>query len=188
MVEWEGGRVSDMVADAVIAVLLQAGAGADGLAGGSSAGGLAALDSAEAAFKKARDAGDMTAAAAAELNAVAALVGAQFGPALVDDEAGAVHVDVGGSRQLLHHKQAGSASGLQGSRAEGQHAGAEGGGGLDGEAVPAPPPGVPATIYLSSGSGGAGAKVVCEDGHVRLRLEKAVRRLLEAMRPVCTEL
>jgi hypothetical protein len=186
MVEWEGGRASDMVADAVIAVLLQAGAGADGI---SNAGSLAALDSAETAFKKARDAGDMHAAAAAELNAVAALVGAQFGPALVDDQVGAVHVDVGGSRELVSQRGVDSQGSVQGSglaqASAGLHAGSQG---VDGEAAPAPPPGVPATIHLAPGSGAAGVKVVCEDGHVRLRLEKAVRRLLEAMRPVCTEL
>jgi hypothetical protein len=47
---------------------------------------------------------------------------------------------------------------------------------------------VHAVITIAPGAGAAGLKVTCEDGAVRGRLDKAVRRLLEALRPICMEM
>jgi len=82
VVEWAGGPAGDLVADAVVAVLLQA------------AGEPLAAAEAETARRDALAAGDKAGAAAAELSLLAALLGAQFGVAVADVEAGVVRVAV----------------------------------------------------------------------------------------------
>ena len=72
VLEWCGGSDADMVADAVVAVVLGA------------AGQPPALEGCEVQRHKALKAGDLEGAAAAELGIVTALLGAQFGPARVD--------------------------------------------------------------------------------------------------------
>lgn len=72
VLEWCGGSDADMVADAVVAVVLQA------------AGQPPGLPAIEVQRHKAIAAGDGEAAARAELGIVTSLLGAQFGPARVD--------------------------------------------------------------------------------------------------------
>ncbi|KAF5839966.1 beta-lactamase-like protein [Dunaliella salina] len=84
VVEWEGGRVADMVADAVVAVLLRE--------TGDAHGRMAAADAAWQAAK--REGSDSAAVLAAELGLVAAVVGSQFGPASVDQANGVVNLEV----------------------------------------------------------------------------------------------
>lgn len=120
VVEWEGGAVGDMVADAVVAVVLQATGEPPG----------AAL--AEEARRQALAAGDVDAVAAAELQLLAALLGSQFGPAVVDAAKQLITVDV------------------------------------DGEVV--------SVDYRTS-------KVASDNENLRRRVETAVLRVSEAMRP-----
>lgn len=165
LVEWEGGKVPDLVADAVVAVLLRAAAGEGE---GHAPAGLPALEAAEAARRAAEAAGDAEAAARAELEAVAALMRAQFGPAKVDEEQGAVHVQVGGlatpdAQPVEVHIR------LQDSCSSDGH----GGKGSSGAGA--------------SIAGRGGCKVECADAQMRGRVDKAVRRLLEAMRPISVE-
>ncbi len=76
--EWCGGSDADMVADAVVAVVLQA------------AGQPPGLPAIEVQRHKALAAGDAEAAERAELGIITSLLGAQFGPARVDtDQVGA---------------------------------------------------------------------------------------------------
>ncbi|KAK9822187.1 hypothetical protein WJX81_008406 [Elliptochloris bilobata] len=84
VLEWEGGAPGDTVADAVVAVILQAGGEPAGMPG------------AEAARRAALAAGDAAGAAAAEAALLAALLSAQFGAARVDSELGFVLVDADG--------------------------------------------------------------------------------------------
>ena len=72
VLEWCGGSDADMVADAVVAVVLQA------------AGQPPGLPAIEVRRHKALAAGDVEAAAAAEAGIITSLLGAQFGPARVD--------------------------------------------------------------------------------------------------------
>lgn len=72
VLEWCGGSDADMVADAVVAVVLQA------------AGQPPGLPAIEVQRHKALAAGDVEAAAAAEAGIITSLLGAQFGPARVD--------------------------------------------------------------------------------------------------------
>ena len=72
ILEWCGGSDTDMVADAVVAVVLQ------------SAGEPPGLPAIEVQRHKALQSGDVDAADAAELAIITALLGAQFGPARVD--------------------------------------------------------------------------------------------------------
>ncbi|KXZ41549.1 hypothetical protein GPECTOR_400g230 [Gonium pectorale] len=92
VLEWEGGRHGDMVADAVIAVVLQA------------VGEPPAATSAEAAMLRARAAGDEAAAAVAELHLLAALLQSQYGPAAVDETAGVVSLTVDGAAVVVDHR------------------------------------------------------------------------------------
>jgi len=131
MVEWEGGKVNDMVADAVVAVLLHATA----VQGGSSK----AIVMAETELQRARAAGDEEATARAECAAIAAVMAAQFGPTHIEDDE--VHVQAGGTAS-------------------------------------SPASGVPVVITPADG------KVVCGDPAVKARIERAVHRMLDAMRPV----
>eukprot|EP00195_Chlamydomonas_chlamydogama_P006597 CAMPEP_0202904758 /NCGR_PEP_ID=MMETSP1392-20130828/30978_1 /ASSEMBLY_ACC=CAM_ASM_000868 /TAXON_ID=225041 /ORGANISM="Chlamydomonas chlamydogama, Strain SAG 11-48b" /LENGTH=723 /DNA_ID=CAMNT_0049592553 /DNA_START=19 /DNA_END=2190 /DNA_ORIENTATION=+ len=120
VVEWEGGKVGDMVADAVVAVLLQA--------VGEPAGVVMAEEARQAALLR----NDSAAATTAELQLIAALLQAQFGPAVVDEAAGTVEVTVDNQTAIVDY-----------------HPG----------------------------------KVICSEEGLRVRLEKAVSRLLEALRP-----
>jgi cleavage and polyadenylation specificity factor subunit 3 len=74
VLEWCGGSDADMVADAVVAVVLQA------------AGQPPGLSAIEVQRHKALQAGDHEAAEHAELGIVTALLNAQFGPARVDTD------------------------------------------------------------------------------------------------------
>ena len=74
VLEWVSGSDADMVADAVVAVVLQA------------AGAPPGMEGAEAARRKALAAGDTGGVEAAELSILTALLGAQFGPARVDED------------------------------------------------------------------------------------------------------
>lgn len=131
LVEWEGGKVNDMVADAVIATLLRA-------TGGSPPG----LEAADTLWRAARTAGDKEAAERAELHIIAALMRAQFGPAQVDEETGVIKVQVG-----AHHAS---------------H----------------PLEGLQVSIALHEG------KVECADLALSARVDRAVRRMMEALHPV----
>lgn len=92
VVEWEGGSIGDMVADAVIAVILQAAGEPPGAA------------RAEEARRKALAAQDIDAAVAAELQLIAALLRAQFGPATIDTAAETITLMVDNSRISIDHK------------------------------------------------------------------------------------
>ena len=72
MLEWCGGSDADMVADAVVAVVLGA------------AGQPPGLPAIEVQRHQAMKAGDPEAAERAELGIITSLLGAQFGPARVD--------------------------------------------------------------------------------------------------------
>lgn len=97
LIEWEGGKVSDLVADAVVAVLLQASVEQGE---GQGPGPAAALDAAMAA-RAAAGSDDCDVVVQAECSAVAALLGAQFGPTRVDHASGEVHVQVRGVGSLI---------------------------------------------------------------------------------------
>ncbi|PNW75066.1 hypothetical protein CHLRE_12g498050v5 [Chlamydomonas reinhardtii] len=92
VLEWEGGRQGDMVADAVVAVVLQ------------SIGEPPEATSAESAMLAARAAGDEAAAAAAELHLIGALLRGQFGPAAVDEAGGLVRLDVDGVEAAVDYR------------------------------------------------------------------------------------
>ncbi|GFR43562.1 hypothetical protein Agub_g4655 [Astrephomene gubernaculifera] len=93
VLEWEGGRQGDMVADAVIAVVLQ------------TAGEPPAAASAESAMLAARAAGDEAAASAAELHLIAALLRSQYGPAAVDEARGVINLTVDGAAAVVDHRE-----------------------------------------------------------------------------------
>jgi cleavage and polyadenylation specificity factor subunit 3 len=84
VVEWEGGSQGDLLADAVIAVLLQA------------AEEPPAASAAEAARRAALQQGDAAGAAAAEMALAAELLKVQFGSVRVDVENGVLVVDLDG--------------------------------------------------------------------------------------------
>jgi cleavage and polyadenylation specificity factor subunit 3 len=92
VLEWTGGSEADMIADAVVAVVLQA------------AGQSPGLSEAELARHKAMQAGDAQGAAKAEVGFMAALLGAQFGEAKVDHEQGIIFVDVDGKHVVVNSK------------------------------------------------------------------------------------
>ncbi|MEW5299365.1 MAG: hypothetical protein WDW36_002388 [Sanguina aurantia] len=92
-IEWEGGRVGDMVADAVIAVLLQ------------SAGESPTASAADVARRAALQGGDPGAVLATELRLVAALMSCQYGPAVVDDVNGVVNVSASTDSPQLRKKR-----------------------------------------------------------------------------------
>jgi cleavage and polyadenylation specificity factor subunit 3 len=81
-----------MIADAVVAVVLQA------------AGQSPGLSEAELARHKAMQAGDAQGAARAEVGFMAALLGAQFGEAKIDHEQGIIFVDVDGKHVVVNSK------------------------------------------------------------------------------------
>ncbi|PRW05865.1 Cleavage and polyadenylation specificity factor subunit 3 [Chlorella sorokiniana] len=92
VLEWCGGSDADMVADAVVAVVLQA------------AGQPPGLPAIEVQRHKALAAGDVEAAAAAEAGIITSLLGAQFGPARVDADQGLIFVDVDGQHVVVNAK------------------------------------------------------------------------------------
>jgi cleavage and polyadenylation specificity factor subunit 3 len=92
VLEWTGGSDADMIADAVVAVVLQA------------AGQSPGLSEAELARHKAMQAGDAQGAAKAEVGFMAALLGAQFGEAKIDHEQGIIFVDVDGKHVVVNSK------------------------------------------------------------------------------------
>ena len=92
VLEWTGGSEADMIADAVVAVILQA------------AGQPPGVSEAEVARHKALQAGDVDAAAQAEVGLMVALLSAQFGPAKVDTEQGIIFVDVDGKHVVINTK------------------------------------------------------------------------------------
>lgn len=92
VLEWEGGAIGDMVADAVVAVLLQA------------AGEPAGAAEAEEARRQALLQGDIETAVEAELQLMAAVLRAQFGIAHVQSEMGQVVVEVDGQVVIVDHK------------------------------------------------------------------------------------
>ena len=92
LVEWMGGSEADMIADAVVAVILQA------------AGQSPGLSEAELARHAALQNGDSEGVAAAEVGLTAALLGAQFGVAKVDAEQGIIFVDVDGKHVIVNSK------------------------------------------------------------------------------------
>lgn len=85
ILEWCGGSDADMVADAVVAVVLQA------------AGQPPGLPAIEVQRHQALKAGDLEAVAAAELGIITALLNAQFGPARLDaDQVGGCSAQAAG--------------------------------------------------------------------------------------------
>eukprot|EP00887_Chlorella_sp_A99_P001920 scaffold18.g1920.t1 len=92
VLEWCGGSEADMVADTVVAVVLQA------------AGEPPGLGAVEVARQQALATGDLEAAAAAELGILTSLLGAQFGPARVDAAQGLIFVDVDGKHVIVNAK------------------------------------------------------------------------------------
>ena len=92
ILEWFGGSEADMVADAVVAVVLQAAGEPPGLA------------DVEIQRHWALQAGDLETAAAAELGILTSLLGAQFGPARVDLAQGLIFVDVDGRHVIVNSK------------------------------------------------------------------------------------
>ncbi|KAK9801371.1 hypothetical protein WJX73_002407 [Symbiochloris irregularis] len=88
--EWEAGNLADTVADAVVAVIMQA----------SSEPEAAAL--AEAARMAALKAKDPEAAERAEADMIAALLSCQFGPCRADHERDVITLEVDGKVALIH--------------------------------------------------------------------------------------
>lgn len=92
ILEWTGGAEADMIADAVIAIVLQA------------AGQPPGIGDAELARYKALQSGDADGAARAEMGVMAALLSAQFGPAQVDTRSNIIFVDVDGKHVIIDAK------------------------------------------------------------------------------------
>lgn len=92
ILEWLGGPEADVVADAVVAVMLQA------------AGEPPGLNEVEVQRHQLLMEGDVEGAARCEVGIVAALLGAQFGPAQVDEGQGLVFVDVDGKHVIVDSK------------------------------------------------------------------------------------
>jgi cleavage and polyadenylation specificity factor subunit 3 len=91
VLEWAGGSKGDVVADAVLAVLLQAAGEPSGAA------------KAEAARQAALESGDTAAAVRAEMQLAAVLLAAQFGPVEVDEKLGRITMVVDGVEILIDH-------------------------------------------------------------------------------------
>lgn len=91
VMEWSGGSKGDVVADAVLAVLLQ------------TAGEPSGAAKAEAARQAALAAGDAAAAVQAEMQLAGMLLAAQFGPVKVNEAAGQIEMVVDGVEVLVDH-------------------------------------------------------------------------------------
>ncbi|CAL5219351.1 g1167 [Coccomyxa viridis] len=92
ILEWEGGPMGDMLADAITAVILQA------------SGEPAVVSKAEKARRRALLEGDLKGAAAAEVSLLTAIMEAQFGPAHVEAEQGLIMMQVGDSHVVVDCK------------------------------------------------------------------------------------
>ncbi|KAF6258928.1 beta-lactamase-like protein [Scenedesmus sp. NREL 46B-D3] len=91
VLEWAGGSKGDVVADAVLAVLLQAAGEPSGAA------------KAEAARQAALAAGDVAGALRAEMQLAGVLLAAQFGPVEVLEAAGQIQLQVDGAEVVVDH-------------------------------------------------------------------------------------
>jgi cleavage and polyadenylation specificity factor subunit 3 len=91
VLEWAGGSKGDVVADAVLAVLLQAAGEPSGAA------------KAEAARQAALAAGDVSGALRAEMQLAGMLLAAQFGPVAVSEAAGQIRMQVDGVEVVVDH-------------------------------------------------------------------------------------
>jgi cleavage and polyadenylation specificity factor subunit 3 len=91
VLEWAGGSKGDVVADAVLAVLLQAAGEPSGAA------------KAEAARQAALAAGDVAGAFHAEMQLAGMLLAAQFGPVAVSEAAGQIQMQVDGVEVSVDH-------------------------------------------------------------------------------------
>ena len=91
LIEWQGGSKGDLVADAVIAVILQA------------AGEPPGASAAEEQRRKATAAGDAVGAAAAEMALTAALLRAQFGEVVVNEDLGIIKIVTDGVEVVVDH-------------------------------------------------------------------------------------
>ena len=91
--EWRGGADTDPIADAVVALVL--GAGADAEAG---------LSELERGRAEALRGGDAARAEAAETDILRLLLEAQFGPAALDPATGLLFLDVDGAHVLVDRK------------------------------------------------------------------------------------
>ncbi|WIA30437.1 hypothetical protein OEZ86_000521 [Tetradesmus obliquus] len=91
VLEWAGGSKGDVVADAVLAVLLQAAGEPSGAA------------KAEAARQAALAAGDVAGALHAEMQLAGLLLAAQFGPVVVSEAAGQIQMQVDGVEVVVDH-------------------------------------------------------------------------------------
>ena len=202
--------MSDMVADAVIAVLLRAASEETSTTPPSSLASTVAakqgskgepasiahrLDTAGTAWREAWAAGDTAGVQRAELQAIGALMAAQFGPAVIDEEGGSVRVQVGGAVVPGIPGGPGSGGSAVGSTASAAV------GGTPAAAQSQQPPlpssatvGTPAAasqevvVMVGEHTAALGAigalKVAGGEPGVRARVERAVTRLLEALRPV----
>lgn len=90
ILEWIGGSEADMIADAVVAIVLQA------------AGQPPGISNVEMTRYKALQAGDTDGAAKAELDLLTAMLGAQFGDAQVDKDQGIIFLDVDGRHVIIN--------------------------------------------------------------------------------------
>jgi cleavage and polyadenylation specificity factor subunit 3 len=91
VLEWAGGSKGDVVADAVLAVLLQAAGEPSGAA------------KAEAVRQAALAAGDVAGALHAEMQLAGMLLAAQFGPVAVSEAAGQIRMQVDGVEVVVDH-------------------------------------------------------------------------------------
>lgn len=89
LLEWLGGTEADMIADAVIAMVLQ------------SAGEPAGICDAEERMLAAIKSGDNQGAVLAEMGLVSKLLDAQFGKTRIDEKQGIIFVDVDGKHVIL---------------------------------------------------------------------------------------
>lgn len=173
VLEWCGGSDADMVADAVVAVVLGA------------AGAPPGLEGAEAARRKALAAGDSEGAEAAELGILTALLGAQFGPARVDaDQVGTRRGQQPGARCVAHGGLAGQQHALAGCPRL-SHLPAHGLHGPPLTPSPSQSKGLAFVevdgqhVVINAKSG----KVQCANAALRGRVEKALARMHAALMP-----
>lgn len=93
ILEWEGGTLADMLADGVVAVVLQ------------QVGEPRALVAAEKARRSALDSSDLHAACLAELRIVAEMLQAQFGPVQVDEASLTLVLQSDGRVATVDHRE-----------------------------------------------------------------------------------
>jgi cleavage and polyadenylation specificity factor subunit 3 len=168
IVEWEGGALADLVADAVVAVVLQ------------SAGEPRAAARADAARRAALGRGDRAAAREAEADLVAALLRAQFGRV--------TRVRLGGGGGEEEEEDDGEDDGSRSPSPSADDEEEED----DDDDGPAPSryflrvdvDGDLVTVAPRRAGGGGAFRVSCDaNPGLRARVEKALERMAEAMRP-----